>query len=138
VCRCPRSAGRPGGSTPSHSIPPSCGAASWATRERAIDYPIAVDNDYEIWSAFANHYWPEPASDGVQPELTVDIESREHLTWAADQAATMYRHDDESPEVCMPTTAEGSSRMTGVCRVDRCSHVVQCVLKRPTRACAPI
>jgi hypothetical protein len=29
-----------------------------ATRERAIDYPIAVDNDYEVWNAFANHYWP--------------------------------------------------------------------------------
>ena len=29
-----------------------------ATLERAIDYPVAVDNDYEVWSAFANHYWP--------------------------------------------------------------------------------
>jgi len=29
-----------------------------ATRQRAIDYPVALDNDYEIWSAFANHYWP--------------------------------------------------------------------------------
>ncbi len=29
-----------------------------ATQERAIDYPVVVDNDYEIWSAFANHYWP--------------------------------------------------------------------------------
>src|SRR5215210_933645 len=29
-----------------------------ATREREIDYPVAVDNDYEIWSAFANRYWP--------------------------------------------------------------------------------
>ena len=29
-----------------------------ATKERSIDYPVAVDNDYEIWSAFANHYWP--------------------------------------------------------------------------------
>ena len=29
-----------------------------ATSERAIDYPIAVDNDYEVWNAFANHYWP--------------------------------------------------------------------------------
>jgi thiol-disulfide isomerase/thioredoxin len=27
-----------------------------ATRE--IDYPVAVDNDYEIWSSFANRYWP--------------------------------------------------------------------------------
>src|SRR3954454_10029176 len=29
-----------------------------ATTERAIDYPIAVDNDYEVWNAFANRYWP--------------------------------------------------------------------------------
>jgi thiol-disulfide isomerase/thioredoxin len=29
-----------------------------AITERGIDYPVAVDNDYEIWSAFANHYWP--------------------------------------------------------------------------------
>ena len=29
-----------------------------ATKERSIDYPVAVDNDDEIWSAFANHYWP--------------------------------------------------------------------------------
>jgi thiol-disulfide isomerase/thioredoxin len=29
-----------------------------ATAERGIDYPIAVDSDYGIWSAFDNHYWP--------------------------------------------------------------------------------
>jgi thiol-disulfide isomerase/thioredoxin len=29
-----------------------------ATEERAIDYPVALDNDYEIWSAFDNHFWP--------------------------------------------------------------------------------
>jgi hypothetical protein len=29
-----------------------------ATKERAIDYPVAIDNDYEVWSAFANNYWP--------------------------------------------------------------------------------
>jgi thiol-disulfide isomerase/thioredoxin len=23
-----------------------------------VDYPIAVDNDYTIWRAFANHFWP--------------------------------------------------------------------------------
>jgi hypothetical protein len=27
-------------------------------KERGIDYPVAVDNDYAIWSAFDNHYWP--------------------------------------------------------------------------------
>ena len=29
-----------------------------AIKEREIDYPVAVDNDYAIWSAFDNHYWP--------------------------------------------------------------------------------
>ena len=23
-----------------------------------IDYPIVIDNDYAIWRAFDNHYWP--------------------------------------------------------------------------------
>ena len=26
--------------------------------ERMIDYPVAVDNDYDIWRAFHNRYWP--------------------------------------------------------------------------------
>src|SRR5512139_472285 len=29
-----------------------------AVLKRGIDYPVAVDNDFEIWSAFDNHYWP--------------------------------------------------------------------------------
>jgi thiol-disulfide isomerase/thioredoxin len=29
-----------------------------ATRELRIDYPVAVDNDFVIWRAFKNQYWP--------------------------------------------------------------------------------
>uniref|UniRef100_A0A8J6ZHF5 Thioredoxin family protein n=1 Tax=Desmonostoc muscorum LEGE 12446 TaxID=1828758 RepID=A0A8J6ZHF5_DESMC len=29
-----------------------------ALTEMKIDYPIAVDNDYAVWRAFGNHYWP--------------------------------------------------------------------------------
>ncbi|MFK4246663.1 redoxin domain-containing protein [Micromonospora chokoriensis] len=29
-----------------------------AVTARSIDYPVAVDNDYAIWQAFDNHYWP--------------------------------------------------------------------------------
>jgi thiol-disulfide isomerase/thioredoxin len=29
-----------------------------AVRDMRIDYPVAIDNDYAVWSAFANHYWP--------------------------------------------------------------------------------
>jgi thiol-disulfide isomerase/thioredoxin len=27
-------------------------------KARGIDWPVAVDNDYEIWRAFRNNYWP--------------------------------------------------------------------------------
>jgi hypothetical protein len=30
----------------------------WAVQARKIDYPVAIDNDFAVWSAFANHYWP--------------------------------------------------------------------------------
>jgi len=29
-----------------------------ATKERGIDYPVAIDGNHAIWSAFDNHYWP--------------------------------------------------------------------------------
>ena len=29
-----------------------------AVRDMRVGYPVAVDNDYAIWSAFDNHYWP--------------------------------------------------------------------------------
>ena len=28
------------------------------SREFGVDYPIAVDSEYGVWSAFANHFWP--------------------------------------------------------------------------------
>ncbi len=44
--------------TPEFSFEHDLDGVRRATRERAIDYPVAADNGYEIWSAFANHYWP--------------------------------------------------------------------------------
>ncbi len=29
-----------------------------ATVERGIEYPVAADNEYAVWRAFDNHYWP--------------------------------------------------------------------------------
>jgi thiol-disulfide isomerase/thioredoxin len=29
-----------------------------AARDMRVSYPIAIDNDYAIWDAFDNHYWP--------------------------------------------------------------------------------
>jgi thiol-disulfide isomerase/thioredoxin len=44
--------------TPEFSFEHEIDLVRQATKERAIDYPVAVDNDYAIWGAFANHYWP--------------------------------------------------------------------------------
>lgn len=29
-----------------------------AAQEMRVEYPIALDSDYEVWSAFSNRYWP--------------------------------------------------------------------------------
>jgi thiol-disulfide isomerase/thioredoxin len=29
-----------------------------AVQDRQIDYPVATDNDYAVWRAFDNYYWP--------------------------------------------------------------------------------
>jgi thiol-disulfide isomerase/thioredoxin len=44
--------------TPEFSFERELDRVRRATKERAIDYPVALDNDYEIWRAFDNHYWP--------------------------------------------------------------------------------
>ena len=29
-----------------------------AVRDMRVDYPVAIDNDYAVWGAFDNYYWP--------------------------------------------------------------------------------
>ena len=44
--------------TPEFSFEHDIDRVRQATKDRAIDYPVALDSDYEIWRAFDNHYWP--------------------------------------------------------------------------------
>jgi thiol-disulfide isomerase/thioredoxin len=44
--------------TPEFSFEHEIDLVRQAAKERGIDYPVAADNDYGIWSAFDNHYWP--------------------------------------------------------------------------------
>jgi thiol-disulfide isomerase/thioredoxin len=44
--------------TPEFSFEHELDLVRQATEDREIDYPVALDNDYAIWSAFDNHYWP--------------------------------------------------------------------------------
>src|SRR4051795_6715315 len=47
-----------GAHTPEFSFEHDIEGVRQAVKEREIDYPVAVDSDYEIWNAFANQYWP--------------------------------------------------------------------------------
>src|SRR5215211_4004103 len=44
--------------TPEFSFEHDIDGVRQAVEARDIDYPVAQDNDYAVWSAFANHSWP--------------------------------------------------------------------------------
>ena len=44
--------------TPEFSFEHHVDLVRLATKDRSIDYPVVLDNDYRIWSAFGNRYWP--------------------------------------------------------------------------------
>ena len=44
--------------TPEFSFEHETDTVRQALLERGIDYPVALDNDYAVWRAFDNHYWP--------------------------------------------------------------------------------
>jgi thiol-disulfide isomerase/thioredoxin len=48
--------------TPEFSFEHDIDGVRQAVEARDIDYPVAQDNDYAVWSAFANHYWPASTS----------------------------------------------------------------------------
>ena len=44
--------------TPEFSFEKDISNVRRAVADRDIGYPVAVDSDYAVWEAFANHYWP--------------------------------------------------------------------------------
>jgi hypothetical protein len=48
--------------TPEFSFEHEIDRVRQATKEQGIDYPVAINNNYDIWSAFDNHYWPATSS----------------------------------------------------------------------------
>jgi thiol-disulfide isomerase/thioredoxin len=43
---------------PEFSFEKNLSNVRWAVKDMQIGYPVAVDNDYAIWRAFNNQYWP--------------------------------------------------------------------------------
>jgi thiol-disulfide isomerase/thioredoxin len=44
--------------TPEFGFERNLGNVGWALKEMRIDYPVAVDSNYQVWNAFHNQYWP--------------------------------------------------------------------------------
>ena len=44
--------------TPEFGFEHDLGNVRRAVQDMRIDYPVAIDSDYTVWRAFANHYWP--------------------------------------------------------------------------------
>ena len=44
--------------TPEFSFERSLDNIRPALEQMRVTYPVAVDNDYAVWNAFSNHYWP--------------------------------------------------------------------------------
>jgi thiol-disulfide isomerase/thioredoxin len=44
--------------TPEFSVEHDVENVRRALASMRVEYPIALDNDYKVWDAFANHYWP--------------------------------------------------------------------------------
>jgi hypothetical protein len=44
--------------TPEFSVEHDVDNVRRAVRAIGVEYPVAIDNDYAVWDAFANRYWP--------------------------------------------------------------------------------
>jgi len=87
-----------------------------------IEYPVILDNQYQIWQAYANRYWPAKYlvdgkgylrvrhfGEGAYQEMETSIqELLRELNPAFSDAATLplLRETDRPGAVCYPTTPE--------------------------------
>jgi thiol-disulfide isomerase/thioredoxin len=55
-----------------------------AVADLKIDFPVAIDNDYAIWRAFKNHYWPADYFIDAQGRI------RDHAFGEGDYAASEH------------------------------------------------
>ena len=51
-------AGRVGVHTPEFPFERDADNVRRAVSDMGVTYPVALDSDYAVWRAFANHYWP--------------------------------------------------------------------------------
>ena len=96
-----------------------------ALKEMEVTYPIAVDNDYAVWNAFSNNYWPALYFIDAEGRIRHhrfgegDYERSEHIiqqllrdAGAEDVTDELAPVDPRGPEVA---TQRGSSIQGPIC-----------------------
>src|ERR671928_140359 len=88
-----------GAHTPEFSFEHDVELIRQAIQARGIDYPVAVDNDYGVWDAFANRYWPANGPAGRSASCS-----------SAPAGASPCATRRATPTPCCPAAGRGRSR----------------------------
>ncbi|HEX9175063.1 MAG TPA: redoxin family protein [Mycobacterium sp.] len=120
--------------TPEFSFEHEIDRVRQAVKERGIDYPVAADNDYAIWTAFGNHCWPAlhvVDTDGMIRDEHYGEgryeQSERTIQRLVDRAPAFYSGVENDLHKCGTTTS--SDRKAGV---DQCPCA-----SVPCRGCVP-
>lgn len=118
-----------------------------AIKRHGLEYPIAVDNDYQIWNALGNHYWPAQHfidKDGNIRHMRAgeggDAEIEEWLARLLKEAGYDAQLDagvhEEEVHMLEPTTLEtycGFLRNTGMGNPANCNANGKCTYQDKDR-----
>ena len=74
-------------------------------RELGVAYPVVIDNDFAIWRAFDNHYWPAL--------YLVDGDGRVRFQHFGEEA---YAESEEPSRSCWASTRSSSRSTPAACR----------------------
>jgi len=78
-----------------------------ALTDMQVTYPIAVDNDYAVWNAFMNHYWPALYLADAQGRIRYHHFGEgayAETERAIQELLADAEHDDISPDLVSPDT----------------------------------
>ena len=95
--------------TPEFSFEHDIEGVRRATKERAIDYPVVIDNDYEVWTAFGNRSRRRCTS----PTRRVSFATTTSAKGATRNSSTSFSGCSASSASSSPSRAWASTRPTG-------------------------
>lgn len=104
--------------TPEFEFEKNLGNVERAVKSFGVDYPVVMDNDYQIWSLYSNQYWPRKFLINKDGQIVYDHagEGNYKETEEAVQKALLEvdpglkfaepKEDKGTGGICYPTTSE--------------------------------